>query len=147
MTDLDLDRINGLTDAQFEERLAAALSGCFPTGQLTADAQHICADGETYPPFGESRHKAAWLMDLIRDRIEPVAAEVRRLRAVLEERSQLRVRSDGFRMTHEAVRTRFGILLPACGAQIRHPVEAEPGSEVTCPFCNGTETPITKEGP
>ena len=58
------------------------------------------------------------------------------------EPSELRVRNAILRQTHEAVRTRLGVLLPICGIQLRNPVEAEPGSEVTCPFCNGTEKPI-----
>lgn len=58
------------------------------------------------------------------------------------EPSPLRVRSSLLRQTHEAVRTRLGVLLPICGMQLRHPVEAAPGSEVTCPFCNGDEKPI-----
>lgn len=57
----------------------------------------------------------------------------------------LRVRNALLRQTHEAVRTRFGILLPVCGTQIRNAVEAPAGSEVTCLFCNGTEKPIGEQ--
>lgn len=59
--------------------------------------------------------------------------------------SPLRVRNSLLQQTHEAVRTRFGILLPVCGTQLQHAVEAPAGCEVTCPFCNGTEKPITEE--
>lgn len=65
--------------------------------------------------------------------------------AVWSVASPLRVRNSLHRQTHEAVRTRFGILLPVCGMQIRNAVEAPAGSPVTCPFCNGTEKPVTEE--
>ena len=59
--------------------------------------------------------------------------------------SPLRVRSSAVRLTHEAVRTRLGALLPVCGAGLHRPVPAPDGSPVTCLFCNGTEKPITGE--
>jgi hypothetical protein len=59
--------------------------------------------------------------------------------------SPLRVRSAPVQLTHEAIRTRLGALLPICGASLRSPVEAPADSPVTCPFCNGTEQPINQE--
>jgi hypothetical protein len=56
--------------------------------------------------------------------------------------SPLRVRSAAVRLTHEAIRTRLGALLPVCGAGLRSPVEAPADSPVACLFCNGTEKPV-----
>ena len=56
--------------------------------------------------------------------------------------SELRVRTAGSTQVHEAVRTRFGLLLPACGTQGQGYRELPTGTPLTCPFCNGTEQPM-----
>ena len=61
--------------------------------------------------------------------------------------SPLRVRSAPVQLTHEAIRTRLGALLPICGAGLSRAVEASADSPVTCPFCNGTEQPTNEETP
>ena len=60
--------------------------------------------------------------------------------SAVSEPSPLRVRSSAVRLTHEAIRTRLGALLPVCGAGLHNPVQAANGSPVTCPFC--TEQPV-----
>jgi hypothetical protein len=104
-------------------------------------------------PAGQLRYAAERLVAVLErgDEVAPnLLAVVGILEAVadqLQGPSPLRVRSSMLRQTHEAVRTRFGLLLAVCGSDVRNPVEAEEGCEVTCPMCNGTLEPITRQEP
>lgn len=74
------------------------------------------------------------------------AVEARTRELVAAEAGVLRVRSDASRQVHEAVRTRFGLLLPACGIQYGRPgPPVADGAAVTCHFCNGDEQPMNRE--